>query len=247
MTAVDVTGPTRADPDRRRMSRTTGVLFLITFVASIPAAFVFYPPLLDHSHYVLGSGSHAGISAGALLELVTAAANIGTAVALFPLLRRAHEGLALGYVASRIVESILILVGVLSLLAVVTLRQELHGAGGVEAVSAVVATKALLAVHSWSFLLGPGILAGVGNGLMLGYLMYRTGLVPRRMALLGVIGGPLVALSGIAVLFGAYDQVSPVSGVATIPEFFWELSLGLYLTVKGFRPEAVARLDRPTG
>jgi Domain of unknown function (DUF4386) len=93
----------------------------------------------------------------------------------------------------------------------------------------------------------PGILAGVGNGLILGYLMYRTGLVPRRMALLGVIGGPLVALSGLAVLFGAYDQVSPVSGVATIPEFLWELSLGLYLTLKGFRPEAVARLDRPTG
>jgi hypothetical protein len=105
------------------------------------------------------------------------------------------------------------------------------------------AGESLVAVHDRTFLLGPGFLSGVGNGLMLGYLLYRSRLVPRRMAMLGLIGGPLVAISGIAVLLGLYDQVSPWSAVATLPEFAWEASLAVYLVVKGFRPSAVAGLD----
>lgn len=77
--------------------------------------------------------------------------------------------------------------------------------------------------------------AGLGNGLLLGYLMYRSELVPRRMALLGLIGGPLLLASDMAILFGAYKQTAGISGVLTVPEAAWEASLGIYLVVKGFK------------
>lgn len=159
-------------------------------------------------------------------------ANIGTAVVLFPILKRRNENLALGYVTARVMESVFIGVGILSLLAVVTLRQDV-GATGAD--SLVTAGRSLVAVHDWTFLLGPGWVVGVGNGLILGYLTYRSGLVPRGMAMLGLIGGPLIILSGTLVLFNVIEPGSGAQIIATVPEFFWELSLGIYLIVKGFR------------
>jgi hypothetical protein len=156
-------------------------------------------------------------------------------VVLFPTLRRWSEGLALGYVASRIVESVLIAVGILALLSVTTLRQQVEAQPGADTAAFSAVSAGLLALHGWTFLLGPGFLSGVGNGLLLGALLHRSGLVPRRMTLLGLIGGPLVALSGICVLFGLYAQSSVWSGIATVPEFVWEAFLGLYFTIKGFR------------
>jgi hypothetical protein len=129
-------------------------------------------------------------------------------------------------------ESVFIAVGILSLLAVLTLRQDVGATGGD---SLVIAGRSLVAVHDWTFLLGPGWVVGVGNGLILGYLMYRSGLVPRRMAMLGLIGGPLIILSGTLVLLNIIEPGSGVQVIATIPEFLWELSLGIYLMVKGFR------------
>jgi hypothetical protein len=193
--------------------------------------------VLNDPNYVLGPGADTRIAFAAFLELVLVVANIGTAVVLFPVVKRQNEIVALGYVASRIVESTIIAVGIFSLLSVVSLRQGAGAAAG--AASLVAAGRALVAVHSWTFALGPALLAGLGNGLLLGYLMYTSGLVPRRMALLGLVGGPLVMASALAVLFGLFTQVSPVSAVLTIPEFLWELSLGIYLVVKGFRPSPV--------
>ena len=100
------------------------------------------------------------------------------------------------------------------------------------------AGQSLVALHDWTFVLGPGFVVGVGNGLMLGYLMYRSGLVPRGMAMLGMVGGPLVCASGIAVVFGAIEAGSAGQGIATIPEILWEASLGIYLIVKGFKPSS---------
>jgi len=222
----------------RRTALIAGVLFLITIVASIPGALL-YTPLLTDPGYVTGPGADAQIALGALLEIVVCIANIGTAVVLFPVLRRQSESVALGYVASRIAESVLIAVGILSLLSVVTLRQQFAADPAGDAGSLLVVSSALVAVHGWTFLLGPGLLAGFGNGLLLGWLMYRSGLVPRPMALVGMIGGPLVFLSGIAVLFGAYEQVSGWSTLATLPEVVWEAFLGIYLVVKGFRPSPI--------
>ena len=151
---------------------------------------------------------------------------------------RQSETLALSYVASRVVESTIITVGLISLVSVVTLREDFAGAGA-DAGSLSITGESLVAIHDWTFLLGPGLLAGFGNGLLLGYLMYRSGLVPRPMALLGLVGGPLVFASGIAVLIGLYEQLSVWSAIATIPEFLWELALGVWLIVKGFRPSPI--------
>lgn len=223
------------DPTRKT-ARITGVFFIITFITSIPAVFYLYEPVLKHADYIVGAGADTRVAWGAFLEVLLVIANIGTAVTLFPILRRQNEGVAIGYVAARVLESTIIAVGIVSLLTVVTLRQ---GAAGADSASLVIAGKSLVAFHDWTFLLGPGLVAGFANGLMLGYLMYRSGLVPRRMALLGLIGGPLVFASGIAVLLGVYDQVSVWSAIATIPEFAWELSLGIYLVVKGFKPSPI--------
>ncbi len=223
----------------RRTALIAGVLFIITFVASIPAVLL-YGPVLSDPNYVIGSGADARIPLGALLEVVTVIANIGTAVVLFPVLRRQNEGIALGYVAARLVEGTFIVVGIVCLLAVVTLRQDFALAPGADKAAFVTAGKALVAVHDWTFLFGPGFLgAGFGNGILLGYLMYRSALVPRPMAWLGLVGGPLVCASAIAVLFGVIGAGSTWQGVATIPEILWEASLGLYLTFRGFKPSRI--------
>jgi hypothetical protein len=227
-------------------------LFLITFIASIPAAFVLYAPVLGDPRYIVGSGADMLVSLGALLEFIVVLANIGTAVVLFPIVRRQNEILALGYVTSRVLESTIIMVGVFSLLSVVSLRsgfdpalplEDFAGTAGADAALLVTAGKLLVALHDWTFLFGPGILAGVGNGLMLGYLMYSSALVPRGMAVLGLIGGPVLVAAAVAILFGVIEAGSVWQIIATIPEFLWELSLGIWLTVRGFNPSALARLQ----
>ena len=223
----------------RTIATVTGVLFLITFITSIPAAFVLYPPLLNDPNYIVGAGADMGVKLGALLEVILVVANVGTAVVLYPLIKRQNHIVALGYVTARVVESTIIAVGIISLLSVVTLRQDFAGTAGADAAALVPIGRALVAVHDATFLLGPGFLAGLGNGILLGYLMYRSGLVPRGMAMLGLIGGPLLIASFVAVLFGVYAQVSLPSAIATIPEFLWELSLGIYLVVKGFQPSPI--------
>ena len=175
---------------------------------------------------------------GALLELLLIIANIGTAVVIFPIVRRLNEDLALGYVTARLFECTFILVGIVAVLGVVTLRQEVAGA----AEGSVAYT--LAAIKDWTFLLGPGWVVGWGNGLILGYLMYRSGLVPRQMAWLGLVGGPLIIASGTAVMFGVDHPGGTLQALATIPEFLWELSLGVYCTVKGFRPSPILGSER---
>jgi hypothetical protein len=222
------------------IARVTGVLFIITFATSIPALLL-YAPVLDHANYIVGAGADTRIALGAFLEMILIVANIGTAVALFPILKRQNEALSLGYVTARLVECAFIAVGLLSVMAVVTLRQDVGGTAG--AASLVPVGRSLVAIHDWTFVLGPGWVVGVGNGLILGYLMYRSGLVPRGMAMLGLIGGPLIIASGTAVLFDVIEPGSTGQVIATIPEFFWELSLGIYLIVRGFRPSPIIAMD----
>jgi Domain of unknown function (DUF4386) len=223
----------------QQIARVTGVLFLITFITSIPALLL-YGPVLNDPGYIAGAGADNQVLLGAFLELLLISANIGTAVAPFPILKRQNESVALGYVTARVVECVFITVGILSVLSVVTLRQQ---AAGADAGSLVAVGKSLVAIKNWTFLLGPGFVVGVGNGLLLGYLMYRSGLMPRPMAVLGLVGGPLVCASGIAVLFGVFAAGSVWQGIATLPEIAWELSLGIYLTVKGFKPSPITAMD----
>jgi hypothetical protein len=222
------------------IARVFGILYLITFITAISAYF-FYVPVLDDPRYILGGGADNSVAFGAFLELILIIANIGTAVVLYPILKRQNEILILGYVTARVMECVFIAVGILSLLTVVALRQ--GAAAGADAASLLTAGESLVALHEWTRLLGPGFMVGVGNGLILGYLMYRSGLVPRGMAVLGLIGGPLIIASGVGVLLGVIEEGGVVQGIATIPEFFWELLLGVWPIVRGFDPSAIARLE----
>ena len=208
----------------RRTSFVTGVLFIVTFVTSIPAACSHYTPVLENVDYILGAGADGGVALGAFLEV---------------LLKRQNEALALGYVSARLVECTFIAIGIVSLLAVVTLRQDVAGAAGGDPGSLVTVGTSLVAIHDWTFLLGPGFIVGIGNGLILGWLMYRSGLVPRAMARLGLIAGPVLCAGGMAVLFGVIEPDSALKALAAAPEFVWELSLGIYLVVKGFKPSPI--------
>jgi Domain of unknown function (DUF4386) len=219
----------------RKTALVVGVLFILTFITSI-AGELAYGPVLSNSNYITGAGADTRVFAGAFFELFLIITNIGCAVALFPLLKRQNETLALGYVTARLVECTFILVGILSVLAVVTLRQH---PGSADAGSLITVGKSLIAIKNWTFLLGPGFVDGIGTGLILGWLMYRSGLVSRRLALFGVVGGPLLAASGVAVLLGVIPQQSALQGIATVPEVIWEAFLGLWLTFKGFDTVAI--------
>ena len=211
-------------------ARIFGVLFIITFVTSIPALALFQPVLDDPAGYIAGGGKDTQIYLGVLLELLLIIANIGTAVVLYPIVRRQSEILSIGYVTARVMESVFIAAGILFVLGIVSLRSDSPDASAT-AVS-------LAALKDWTFLLGPGFVVGWGNGLILGYLMYSSQLVPRGMTWLGLIGGPVLVLSGILVLFDVTDQGGTVQSLGTVLEFLWEISLGIYCTVKGFRRDA---------
>jgi hypothetical protein len=217
----------------QKPGRIAGLWFIATFVFSIPAVLL-YDPVLNDADYIFGAGLDARISTGALLEIFLAISNIATAVVFFPVLKRVNEAVALGYVALRIMESAFIVSGLMSLMTVVTLRDD-FGADA-DSASLDVVGQALVAFHDWTFLLGPQFCAGFGNGILLGYLMYRSGLVPPRMAMLGLIGGPLAFLGGVLVLFGTIENPSGALFALTAIEIVWEASLGIYLTVKGYRP-----------
>jgi Domain of unknown function (DUF4386) len=220
--------------DTRRIATFTGWLWIITFVTSIPTRFILYAPVLDEPNYVTGAGdlALAALATGAVFELILIISNVGTAVVPFSVHKRYSEVGAVAYVSARIVECIFIAIGIVSILAIVTLRQDAPSG------STAALGQGIEAIYEWSFRIGPGFFVGVGNGLILGYMMFKSGLVPRRMAMLGLIGGPLLCLAGILVIFDVIDASGPVQGVMTIPEALWELSLGIYLVVKGFRRDA---------
>ena len=189
-----------------------------------------YGPVLDEQDYILDGSADGRIALGAVFEILLVITNIGTSVVLFPIARRYSETLSLSFVASRIVESTIIAVGAISLLSIVTLSRESTG----DSSALLVQGESLVAIHDWTFLFGPGFCVGVGNGIILGFLMWKSGLVPRRMAMLGLIGGPLVLIRATLILFDVVDPGDPTDILAA-PEILWELSLGFYPLIKGFK------------
>jgi hypothetical protein len=218
----------------RRTALFAGIWFVITFITSIPALLLF-DPVLNDANYIVGAGADNRIFTGAFLELLLIVANIATALVLFPALKRTSENLALGFVAARIMESAFIAVGILSVLAVVAMRQDVAGAGIADDATLVAIGKALVAVKDLTFLLGPGFVVGIGNGMLLGYLMYRSGLLPRRMHMLGRRDATMLLTSFVLTLFGVYENGSGPSFLLALPEIVWEASLGIYAAWKGFR------------
>lgn len=217
----------------RKTALVAGVFYLLTFV-SIPTLGLYGP--VHAPNYIAGSGPDTGVLVGAILEIVVALAGIGTAVALFPVVKRQNEGVALGFVASRVLEASTIFAGAGFLLSVVSLRQAGVGAEG------LVIGRALVALYDRTFLIGQSLFPAV-NAVLLGWLLYRSRLVPRLLPIVAFIGVPLLLGSDVAVLFGTIGRSSAVAGVAALPIALWELSLGIWLVVKGFNPGTVPALQ----
>jgi Domain of unknown function (DUF4386) len=216
------------------IGRVFGWFFLATFLTSIPAYFIGYAKMLDNPSLITGNGADpsTGVATGATLEVLLIIANVATAVVAYPVLKRESEMGAIGYVSARLVEAMFIAIGIVSALAFLLMRQE------ATATSTPVLGNVFVAFYYRAFLVGPGFFAGLANGVVLGYLMYRSELVPRGMTWLGLIGGPLVMVTGIAVMFDAIERGGAVQTIATLPEALWELSLSIYCIVKGFRPSS---------
>src|SRR5213082_1011419 len=195
--------------DQKR-ARWFGVLYLITFVTSLPALLLYQPVLDDPTGYIAGGGHDKRILFGAFLELLLIISNIGTAVVIVPIMWRRYKDLSIGYVTARLFECTFILVGIVAVLGIITLRNQAAGA------SEGTVAYTLAAIKDWTFLLGPGWVVGWGNGLILGYLMYRSGLVPRPMTWLGLVGGPLIIISGTAVMFTGNQPSSTLHSLQAI-------------------------------
>jgi hypothetical protein len=228
---------TRAPMDpMRKHALVAGLFYLITFI-SIPTL-ALYSTLKNDPTWILGSSTDNGVLIGTVLELVVALAGIGTAVTLFPVVRRQSEGFALGFVTTRVVEAAMIFTGVVSVLSLVTLQQDLGATAGAAGAPSLVATgAALTSTYDWAFTVGQSLMPAF-NALLLGTLLYRSGLVPRALPTLGLIGAPILLAATVATMFGAIEQYSPLSGLAALPIAVWEFSLGLYLTFKGFKASA---------
>src|ERR1700749_1626530 len=235
MTAtVHITAAPRVSMDsQRKTALVAGVFYLITFI-SIPTL-ALYGPVKDQRDWILTRGTSTGVLVGGLLEVIVALAGIGTAVTLYPVIKRQHEGAALGFAAARVLEASLIFTGVVSLLSLVTLRTDPGGAAGANAAALVTTGESHVAVYNWSFLLGQSLMPAI-NALLLGSVLYRSRLVPRVIPRLGLLGAPLLIAAVVATLFGGIGQYSAVAAGAAVPVAAWGLSLGLWLVVKGFRP-----------
>ena len=228
----------------RKTALVAGVFYLITFI-SIPTL-TLYRPVLNHRDWIISSGGHTGVLVGGLLEVIVALAGIGTAVTLYPVVKRQNEGLALGFVTSRVVEGVMIFTGVVSLLSLVTVHQDLGAAAGASAASLVATGASHVAVYHSTFLLSQSLMPGI-NAVLLGTLMYRSRLVPRIIPVLGLIGGPLLIVAVFASLLGQHSSLTGLATLPVIPVAAWELSLGVWLTVKGFRPSPItAEIDAAT-
>lgn len=216
----------------RKLAVAAGVCFLITHVTSVPAPLL-YRPILTRPDHILGSGPDTRVLVAVLLDLICALGIVGTAVALFPVAKRQHEGISLGYVGLRTLEAGIIAVGVLPLLTVVTLRRQLAGTAGADSATLVTVGKALVEFHNWTFILGPGLVCPA-NTVLMAYVMYRSGLVPRFIPVLGFIGALLVFAYNAALLFGLSAHIPAWMSIAVVPLFAWEVTLALRLIINGF-------------
>jgi hypothetical protein len=213
----------------RKTSLVAGILYLLTFI-SIPTLSIYSQ--VKGANYIVGSGPDTPAIIGGILEIIIALAGIGTAVVLYPVLRKQNESAALGLVAARILESGTIFVGVAFILSIVTLRQA--GAGA----DSLATGQGLVALYNRIFLLGQSFMPAICD-LLLGFLLYRSRLVPRGLSIIGIVGGPVLLIGYFAILFGIIGQHAPTTGLFAIPVALFEFSLGIYLVVKGFKPSPI--------
>ena len=222
----------------RKVALIAGTAYIGTFIFSIPVKFGLWTDVLDDPDFVLGAGNAGGVPTGALFEVLTALLGVVTAVALYSVAKRHSHRAALGFVTTRVLEAAMIFVGVLSIMSVYVLRQDVAVTPDADTGALTTVGQALVAVHDWTFLLGPGLMAAL-NALLIGSVMYRSRLVPRWMPTLGLIGAPLLITSNVAVLYGVWDQISGPAMLLTFPIAIWELSFGVFMTFWGFKANGV--------
>src|SRR3954453_8529660 len=218
----------------RKTALVAGVLYLLTFLSSIPAVFL-QSPVLNDPNFIIGSaGADTQVRLGALFDIVNSLTAIGTAVALYAVIRRQDKGFAIGFVSSRLFEGTVLMIGVISILSIVTLQQP--GATGGEASLLVTVQHPLVTVRNWTFVLGTGVPAL--NAFLLGWIMYKSPPLPRAIPVLGLIGPPLFPSWIIGYIMGVTEPGTAWHGIGVAPIFIWELSIGLWMTFKGFRKDA---------
>ena len=218
----------------RKTALVAGVLYLLTFISSIPAVFLQGPVLNDPTFIISSAGTDSQVRLGALFDIVNSLTAIGTAVALYAVIKRQNQGFAIGFVSSRLFEGTVLMIGVISILSIVTLQQP--GATGAEASLLSTVQQTLVTVRNWAFVLGTGVPAL--NAFLLGWLMYKSRLVPRAIPVIGLIGAPLFTSWIIGYVLGVTEAGTAWHGIGVAPIFIWELSLGLWMTFKGFRKDA---------
>jgi hypothetical protein len=217
----------------RKISLTAGLLYLLTFV-SVPTLFLYNA--VHSPSYISGLGPDTVTIIAGILEIIVALAGIATAVVLYPLLKKQSERLALGLVAARVLEAATIFLGVAFLLTIVILRQEGVGA------EAQLIGHTLATLYDRIFLLGQSFMPAIDD-LLLGFLLFQSRLIPRGLAVIGIIGGPILLLGYLAAMFGLVGQHAPIAGLSALPVAVFEFSLGLWLTFRGFNPTAATELE----
>jgi uncharacterized protein DUF4386 len=235
---VDTWQPT-AEPVRnndRNYARASGILYLVTFASSIPALLLLHP-ILSNPAYIVGAGHDTQVLWACLFDFVNAVTAVGSAVAVFPVVKRVNESLALGFVMSRMMEAAVIMIGVVALMAVVVLRQDFAGSSGADVSALTTTGQALVSVRDWTFLFGPGFMVCL-NAVLFGTLLFRSRLVPRVIPAMGLIGAPLLFTASLLTVFGHNTQSGGWTMLATLPIAAWELSVGFYMTFKGFKRTA---------
>jgi uncharacterized protein DUF4386 len=246
-TATPTTNAHRTPVDwTRKYAFATGLFYLITFAASIPAAFFLLAPVVNDPNYIVGAGADTQVVIGCLLDTVNALAGIATAVAFYPVARRLNESLAIGFVTTRMFEAAVIMVGVISLLAVVTLRRDAGGTTGADQASLLTTGHALVAIRDYTFQFGPNMAAAL-NALMIGTILFRSRLVPRIIPTIGLLAVLPLLVATVATILGVAEQGSVWFAVGGGLIFVWELSLGIYLVAKGFKPSPLTAAAPPAG
>lgn len=236
----DVSG-SKPMPPTRKAALIAGVAYLASFVFSIPVKFGLWTDVLDETDFILGEGDASGVPMGAAFEVLTALSCIASAVALYPIAKRYSHRAALGFVTTRLLEAAVIFMGIVAILSLYTLREEVAGSPAADTGALLTTGHALVAMHDWTFLLGPGLMP-VLNALLIGSVMYRSRLLPRWIPTLGLVAAPLLLVSTTATLFGVWEQVSTSALLLAIPIAIWEFSFGVHMTFWGFRQTSVQEL-----
>jgi hypothetical protein len=223
----------------RRFAVAAGVLFITATVADLISRVVFLQPILGAPDYLTKiSANESQVLLGALFLAIGAAAAAGIAIALYPVVRKHNEGLALGSVGFRLIEGALYLGIVVCLLMLVSLSQE-SAEAGTSAPSAFQVQAALLMAARDS--LGEVAVLTFGLGALMYYwVFYQSRLVPRWLSAWGLVAIALVMLSGVLVMLGLTEPMSPPQLVLALPIFLQEMVLAVWLIAKGFDPRAVA-------